>query len=57
MTQYEKIKAKVLKKIFYKICQITLRKYLTVNLPFLNINVNNWYKQCQLSTANRSPAK
>ena len=40
-------------KTFYKIYGITLRKYLTVNLPSSNLNVKNWYKHRQLGTTNK----
>ena len=52
MTQYEKLKLKVLKKTFYKICEITLMKYLTANLPSSNLNVRNWHKHSHLDTTN-----
>ena len=53
MTQYEKLKSKVLKETFYKIYGITLRKYLTTNLPSPNLNVRNWYKHRQLDTTKK----
>ena len=49
----KKLKSNVLKKAFYKIYGITLRKYLTVNLPSSNLNVTNWYNYCQLGTTHR----
>ena len=45
--------SKVLKKTFYKIYGITLRKYLTANSPSSNLNVKNWYKHRQLATTNK----
>ena len=51
--QYVKIKVESFKKTFYKICEKTLRKYLTENLPSSNLNVRNWYKHRQLGTKNK----
>ena len=45
ITQYEKIKVENFKETFCKISVITLRKYLTANLPSSDLNVRNWYKQ------------
>ena len=50
MTQQERIKVESFKENIYKIHGITLRKYLTANLPSSDLNVKNWYKHCQLGT-------
>ena len=49
----KKLMSEVLKKAFHKIYGITLKKYLTVNLPSSNLNVKNWYKHRQLGTTNK----
>ena len=47
------LKSKVLKKTFYKIYGIILRKYLTAKLPSSNLNLRNWYKNRQLGSTNK----
>ena len=48
----KKLKRKVLKETFCKIFVITLRKYLTANLPPSNLNVRKRQKHREISTTN-----
>ena len=53
ITQYEKNKVESFKEDILQNLRITLRKYLTTNLPSASLNVKNWCKHLQLGTTNK----